>query len=426
MRDTFNFSVYSFQKFTTFGCMWSSLTMIFNGFGILLLLQFIRYKIKDYQREKIKSRFWTIKRHKYIVTVGAVLLFSLFAVEFILPDISSLKDEGYRMLFSKFLGIGVAFGISAIWAVYLRKLDVFEREKWIHIIIVFLMGCVSSFLVFPISGFIKNYLQFRLNGEPINDFAYCVIGIGMVEELVKMIPLIIIVRFHKIVNEPYDFLLYASISALGFAFVENSLYIQNSSFFAINGRALMSTVAHMTFSSVIGYAFMIASCRRPGNGWYVILGGFLLASGMHGFFDFWLINPIAKNLNGLSYLFFILTTHFWFTLKSKAINASYFFDDKIKLVNDSLRYFIIFWMLALLMLSIVLIGIFHGSQIANSFLRDQLFAYGFLMYYLSFRFSKFVIAPKAIAACQVAFERVIPEEPAPKENWETFYEEKRW
>mgnify|MGYP006134883263 CR=1 FL=1 len=403
--------------------MWNTVTWIFNGIGILLLVQFIQFKYSDYKALVDQTQFWKAERHKYILTVGLVLAVTLLVVEVFLPDVSPLQNEMNRLQFGRDLGIVIALGISVIWMVYLRKLDFFEPEKWIHIIIVFIMGSITTFAVFPLSRF-SNALGFSLNGELVNDFVYCTVGIGMVEELVKMIPLIIIIQFKKIVNEPFDFILYAAVSALGFAFIENSLYIEKSGFYAINGRALMSTVAHMTFSSVIGYSFMIASCRRSGQGWYYILGGFLLASVMHGFYDFWLINPIAKKLNGLSFLFFILTTHFWFILKNKVMNASYFYDESKEFVNDSLRYFIILWMVVLLMTSTLLIGLFHGKRMANAFLGGQLLSFGFLIYYLAFAFSRFVLSPKALKATEIAFEKVIPEEPEYRKDWDNFYENK--
>lgn len=342
-------------------------------------------------------------------------------MEVFLPEVSPLKDEMNRLHFGRYLGTTVALGISIIWMVYLRKLDVFEPERWINIIIVFVMGCIVTFGVFPISKHI-NSLGFFLNGRLVHDFVYCTVGIGMVEELVKMIPLLIIIQFRKVVNEPYDFILYAAVSALGFAFIENALYIEKSNFYAINGRAVMSTVAHMTFSSVIGYGLMISSCRKSGKGWHYVVGAFLLASLMHGFYDFWLINSIAKTLNGLTFLFFILTTHFWFTLKNKAINASNFYDESKVIVNDSLRYFIILWMVIVLMASTLLIGVFHGKLMADTFLGRQLLSFGFLIYYLAFAFSRFVITPKALRAGEVVFERVIPKEPDSRKDWEKYYE----
>lgn len=406
--------------------MWNTVLWVFNGFGVILLYQFIRHKIADYRSEDDKSRYWTIGRHRYVLSISGLLLLGLIILEFFVPETSPFVDESDRDAFNSYLSIVSAFAISAVWAVYLRKLDVFEPERWRHLIIVFVMGCITVWFVFPIADILNNWLHFDLNGQPLNDFAYSVIGIGMVEEFVKMIPLAIIVRFRRIVNEPYDYLLYASMSALGFAFIENGFYIESSDFLAMNGRALMSTVAHMTFSAVIGYGFMTSACRRRWQGWYYILGAFLLASFMHGFYNFWLINPVVQKWDGLTLLFFMLTTHYWFTLKNKAISASYFYDESITIRNDQVRYFLVTALVSILMISTLLIGFSHGSDRAHSFLGGQIFAYGFLIYYLSFSFSRFVIAPRALAVCQVVFDKTIPQEPETKapEEWRSHHEER--
>ena len=390
--------------------MWNMLTLIFNLAGIILLFKFVKYKWDDYNQNKSEGNFWTFRRHKYILTLGPLLLATLALIEFVLPAQSPLQNEAQRMDFGLWLGILTALVISLTWANYLWKLDIFEPEKWHHLLIVFLAGSAATFLVFPISDRINTELDFHLNNEVVNDVFYCFIGIGMLEEFVKILPIIILLRFKNIVNEPYDFLLYASISALGFAFVENAMYINNTDFYAVNGRALMSTVAHMTFSSVIGYGFMVASYKSPANKLKYIIGAFLVASFMHGFYDFWLINPTAKQWSGLTYLFFILTVHYWFTLKNKAINASYFYDRKIRWINSRLKYYLLSWLVIIFSISVLLIGVFHGSSRAHVFFTKQFYAYGFLIYYLGFSFSKFKIAPKVAATCQILIEKTIPSE----------------
>ena len=395
--------------------MWQLVNVVFNVIGVFLLLRFLWSKWLDYKAFGGESDFWTFNRHKYVISVTSLLLVATLILEFIVPVESWFEVSGIRPSLNTYIGVLMAFFISLIWMVYLRKLDIFDPESWKNIFLVFLAGCITVWLVFPISDQLEHF-GFFLNADPLNDFLYCVVGIGMVEELVKLIPLLIIVRFKKIVREPYDFLLYASVAALGFAFVENSLYILQSNFYSINGRALMASVAHMTFSSVIGYGVMISMYKRSNTSWLYGVGGFLLASLMHGFYDFWLINPTAKLYNGLSLLFFLLTTHFWFTMKNKTINASRFYDPHRKLINDKLRYFLIFWLTALMAVSAILIGVFHGREVAHNFLRGQLLAFGFLLFYLSYSFSRFQIAPKLLGAGQRAFDAVIPNEPQ-SDHW---------
>lgn len=398
------------RSFFELWAMWQLLNMVFNIIGVLLLIRFFFEKWTNYHSMSDKMAFWTFRQHKYVITVGGFLLSSLLLIELVLPNHALLDFERSWTSVNSVIGILVAASISILWAVYLRRLDVFDPERWINVFLVFLLGSVTVWLVFPISNAL-NDLGFKLNGEVFNDLLYCIVGIGMVEEWVKLLPLLIIVRFKKVVREPYDFLLYASISALGFAFIENTLFILKSNFYSINGRALMATVAHMTFSSVIGYGLMITTYKRTRGAWLYLFGAFFLSSAMHGFYDFWLINPLAKRFDGLTLLFFLLTTHFWFTMKNKTINASRFFDPHRKLINDKLRYFLIFWLTALLMTSVLLVGLFHGRSMANDYLRGQLLAFGFLLYYLSFSFSRFKIVPRMLNAGQKAFDAVIPTEP---------------
>ena len=48
---------------------------------------------------------------------------------------------------------------------------------------------------------------------------------GLSEEIIKIIPVLIILKTTKFINEPIDYIIYSSISALGFAFIENIQYI---------------------------------------------------------------------------------------------------------------------------------------------------------------------------------------------------------
>ena len=85
-----------------------------------------------------------------------------------------------------------------------------------------------------------------------------VFGIGVIEEFVKFVPFLIILKFTKIINEPIDYIMYASLSALGFAFVENFNYFDDGSINIIHSRALTASIAHMVFSSLVVYGLILA------------------------------------------------------------------------------------------------------------------------------------------------------------------------
>lgn len=397
-------------------CMWNMAILVLNLVALFFGIRYVVVKYHDFERHSSEPDYYTFRRHRYLL--ASLLLFggTIITARYFVPDNGVFHDDGSLGVLTAVFGMVISFIISLVWAVFVRKLDAFETESWLPIIAVFLMSCVSLFLVFPMSNAINGF-GFDLNGEVWNDFLYCCIGIGAVEELVKLIPLLIIIRFKKIVNEPFDYIVYASVSALGFAFVENTLYIQSSELYAINGRALMASVAHMTFTSTIGYSLMIARYSKlPFKRWYV-LGGFVLASAMHGFYDFWLINPTAQSYAALSLLFFLLTIHFWFTLKQKAINASFFFDEAFEWNNDRLQYFLIVSLLCIWSVSVIAVGLFHGSQNAIDFAYSQAFSYGFLIFYLAFKLTRYKLAPTRFGQVgQRLFESVIPPEPEIQER----------
>ena len=136
-----------------------------------------------------------------------------------------------------FFSLVLAGLTSYIWSLYIRSIDIYEPERLRYIILTFVLACFTVFLVFPISRLI-NSQGFVLNGDGLNDFLYSVSTIGTVEEVVKIIPVLILLIFSSQINEPIDFIVYGSISALGFAFIENILYLSDTKLMALSGRLL--------------------------------------------------------------------------------------------------------------------------------------------------------------------------------------------
>ena len=123
--------------------------------------------------------------------------------------------------------IVIAIFIAWIWVDYYRLIDIYENEKLKYFILTFILGCSSVFIVLGLNKFLLDSFQFELNGEFVNDFLYCIFKIGMVEEIAKTVPFVLIFfLFKKQFNEPIDYLAFISISALGFSAAENVLYFE--------------------------------------------------------------------------------------------------------------------------------------------------------------------------------------------------------
>jgi len=377
--------------------------LILDVLGLIVIVISIIRLVRLYRNSRGK-RFFTFRRFRYLVIVSlmtAMLLIFLFA----------LPEKTFRFTFHydriNVISILFSLSISLMWMHYIRRLDIYEEEKWYFVAACFVLGCVDTFLVFPISDLI-HVQGFYLNNNPLNDFLYSVIGIGLVEEIVKLIPVWLLLIFTKAIDEPYDYILYGSISALGFAFIENVIYIDNSELFGVNARALFSSVAHMMFTSTACYGLMLAKFHFKKNGLLLGILFLFLAAGAHGFYDFWLINKWARQYTFITIVFFLIAVHFWFTMKNNAINISNYYRPGIRIYNEKLKYFLVISLLSILMLSVVAVRGIHGPDSAQQFFTSQILSFGYLIFYLVYSFSQYRIIKGYLAPVQIPFNILIP------------------
>lgn len=288
-----------------------------------------------------------------------------------------------------FWGFLAASLIMGTWVVYLRKLDLFEVELWKHIFIALGLGVLSCFLVFPLSDINNFIFGFDLNGEILNDFLYCVFGIGLIEELVKIIPLLLLIRFTNAVNEPFDYIKFASLSALGFAFVENIIYFDEDSLNIIHGRALTSVISHMFNSSIIGYGLFLNKYKFKQNPILVFILFLLIASLSHGFYDFWLINEKVQFLSIITVVYTLLSAGMWNTLKNNTLNQSQFFDKDKLLDGEQLQDYLLYSLSGIVLFEYIALGINYSHTAANNGLYNSIFSGTYLILYFSSSISKF-------------------------------------
>lgn len=382
----------------------SSTELLLPTLFVIYILNAIVRIIRSYIASRNKIGFLRSYKFKRAIQIILIVSIPLIVVEFIPAGIGD--KIGY---WPKVLGYLFSAAISLLWVVYIRKLDIYEPEKWRYIFFVFLISCTTIWAVFPISNLI-NELGLNLNGHPVNDFLYSVVTIGMVEELVKLIPVLLLMLNRKIFNESFDFLLYASVSALGFAFIENILYINNSELFSVIARMLMTSVAHMTFTTTIFYGILLARLRRFKSipRWVYYLVFFLLASISHGFYDYWLINPWANQYQSLTILFFMIIVHIWFTMLNNALNISRFYRRSTPLQVDKLKSYLIYTLLIIFMMAFLTIHIFHGKQYAVSFFWENLLAFGYFFIYIIYSHNRFRIVRGYIAPIEATSNFFIP------------------
>lgn len=183
-------------------------------------------------------------------------------------------------------------------AFFIYKKDKFEKEPLKMLLKAFLFGCLSVipaiFLETVLSSLYSNTLGYFMPGFVEGAYTGFIVAGGS-EELCKLIMLILVVRKSADFNEYFDGVVYACFVSLGFAGVENVLYVfrQDTFFEAINTgtmRALLAVPGHFLFAVAMGYYFALAKFeeRQRHNNY---LKAFLIPMLLHGTYDTLLMIP---------------------------------------------------------------------------------------------------------------------------------------
>lgn len=122
---------------------------------------------------------------------------------------------------------------------------------------------------------------------------YAVGFVGVWEELCKLVPFVLVVMRLCAFDEVIDGIIYASAIALGYASLENLLYLPELEGPALYGRAIAAPLVHTMFSSVWGLA--LARARIAGQPlWRPAVIGVAAAAVIHGLYDFVALSPVLQ------------------------------------------------------------------------------------------------------------------------------------
>ncbi|MCD6595756.1 PrsW family intramembrane metalloprotease [bacterium] len=184
----------------------------------------------------------------------------------------------------------VAMIPGILWMWYIYRSDKFEPEPLGKIIMVFLGG---FFAVLPIA-LIEVGISAMLGISGDIDTIYEAVSAswfvaGILEELTKFGVVLFAVYYSKEFDEPIDGIVYSSAAALGFASLENFLYMSQMGIGVILIRGPLSTLGHLLFSAFWGYGLGRGKFH-PKIAKQLTISGLLLAAGAHGLFNFFLMS----------------------------------------------------------------------------------------------------------------------------------------
>jgi len=112
------------------------------------------------------------------------------------------------------------------------------------------------------------------------------------EEFYKLVVLMTFCWFSRHFDEPFDGIVYGATVSLGFATLENVLYVSQGGLVVAILRAVTAVPGHAFCGVVMGYFVGRAKFASTGRTW-IIMQGFVLAVVMHGLYDLFLMTGTA-------------------------------------------------------------------------------------------------------------------------------------
>lgn len=137
---------------------------------------------------------------------------------------------------------------------YIYTLDKIEREPIGFVFKVLIYGAIFSIPCAGIESFLSTVIESLYDTETIR-FAWVdnTVGVALVEEFSKWLVFMILVWKNENFDYRYDGIVYAVSASLGFAALENILYVISFGSGVSIGRAIFAIPGHTTFGVFMGY-----------------------------------------------------------------------------------------------------------------------------------------------------------------------------
>lgn len=220
-----------------------------------------------------------------------------------------------------------AIAPAFIIIIYIYLKDKYEKEPKLIMLYSFLLGAIVSVLISTVLYVLLDYFVPLPDDNNIaQQFIKAFFVVALIEEFSKYV----IVRYYsqprKAFNEPFDGIVYAVIVSMGFAMVENLIYVFQGGLEVAVIRAFTAVPAHATFGILMGY--FMGKAKFNGKRIADNLIGLALAVLFHGTYDFFLFLQFIPGIWIGAFISLIIAIF----LARKAIKIhqknSYFYNNK--------------------------------------------------------------------------------------------------
>lgn len=188
-----------------------------------------------------------------------------------------------------FVNIFLAIIPTIILCLIVYKMDVVEKEPLKMLFTLFFIGVLITVPVQFLEQIVITNTKIQVT-DTLSAFILSFLIIGLIEEGYKFIVLYLGTWKNKNFNQIYDGIVYAVFISLGFATLENIMYVMQNGFETAILRAIISVPAHAFYAISSGYYFGYAKLNNESQNFtkknVCLILSFLVPIILHGTFDF--------------------------------------------------------------------------------------------------------------------------------------------
>ena len=175
---------------------------------------------------------------------------------------------------------------------YIYRADKYEKEDQLPLFLSFFMGVAITWPAIKLEEWIS---QFGLENTANIGIALAAsfIGVALIEEVLKFLCLWAYPYQRPFFNEPFDGIVYTVMIGMGFATLENILYALRYGFGTTLLRVFTAVPAHAVFAVLMGYYIGKAKFDAK-NKWRLLFTGLGIAIGVHGIYDFFILQEAIE------------------------------------------------------------------------------------------------------------------------------------
>jgi RsiW-degrading membrane proteinase PrsW (M82 family) len=174
--------------------------------------------------------------------------------------------------------LALAIAPAAVLLKYVLIKDKYKREPLLLVAKTFLLGMLSTVAAIVLELILNIPIPF------LREF----VSVALIEESLKFTVVMYAAYRSPHFNEVMDGIVYGVAASLGFATVENILYVFVGGAGTAILRAFLSVPAHAAYGGIMGYYLGLAKQSRlqnPGREKRLMAEGLLFAVGLHGAYD---------------------------------------------------------------------------------------------------------------------------------------------